>query len=74
MYELGLPDNIRMHSYRRTMATNLAVENINPKKLQHTLGHASAAFNLDVYVKNSPDMLKGVAEAANVVAKKYSAR
>lgn len=75
MYELrkklGLPDNIRMHSYRRTMATNLAVEDINPKKIQHTLGHASAAFSLDVYVKNSPEMIKGVAEANDVIAQKY---
>lgn len=78
MYELKkkleLPDNIRMHSYRRTMATNLAVENIAPKKLQHALGHASAAFSLDVYVKNSPEMLQGVAEASNVVSEKYTKR
>ena len=77
MYELkkklGLPDNVRMHSYRRTMATNLAVEDINPKKIQHTLGHASAAFSLDVYVKNSPEMIKGVAEANKAIAKKYQA-
>lgn len=76
MYELkkklGLPDNVRMHSYRRTMATNLAVEDINPKKIQHTLGHASAAFSLDVYVKNSPEMIKGVAEANDAIAKKYT--
>lgn len=69
--KLGLPSNVRMHSYRRTMATNLAVEDINPKKIQHTLGHASAAFSLDVYVKNSPEMIKGVAEAGEVIAQKY---
>ena len=78
MYELklklGLPDNIRMHSYRRTMATNLAVEDINPKKIQHTLGHASAAFSLDVYVKNSSEMIKGVAEAAETIAKRYATK
>ena len=78
MYELkiklGLPENIRMHSYRRTMATNLAVEDVNPKKIQHTLGHASAAFSLDVYVKNSTEMIQGVAKAAETISKRYATK
>ncbi len=72
--KLNLPERVCMHSYRRTLATNLAVEDINPKKIQHTLGHASAAFSLDVYVKNSPEMVKGVAEATDTIAQKYATK
>lgn len=72
--QLGLPDRTCMHSYRRTLATNLATADINPKKIQHTLGHATAAFSLDVYVKNSSEMSKGVAEATDAMAQKYAGK
>jgi integrase len=44
----GLPD-IRFHDLRHTCATFLARENVNPKIVQDTLGHANLGMTLGVY-------------------------
>jgi integrase len=41
--------NIRLHGLRHTCATLLARENVNPKVVQDTLGHANLNMTLGVY-------------------------
>jgi integrase len=44
----GVPD-IRFHDLRHTAATSLLQKNVNPKKVQEMLGHASIAITLNTY-------------------------
>lgn len=60
---LNLPKGTRFHSFRPTNATILAEHNINPKKIQIWLGHASAAFSLDRYVHATQTMQEGIVDA-----------
>lgn len=61
------------HSYRHTYATSLAEQDLQLKKIQLTIGHSSAAFTADTYIHSTPDMLAGVKEANDAIAKKYKA-
>ena len=56
------PKNITLHSIRHTLATMLAEDDISPKKIQARLGHASAAFTMQVYTSNTDKMQKVVAD------------
>jgi integrase len=51
----GLP-NIRLHDLRHTGATLLLGRNVNPKLVQHLLGHASISMTLDRYSHWIPSM------------------
>jgi len=52
---LGLPD-IRLYNLRHTAATLGLVAGVPPKVVSEQLGHASAAFTLDVYSHVLPQM------------------
>ncbi len=49
--ENDLPD-IRWHDFRSTYATMLLKENISPKAVSKTLGHAKEIITIDVYGDN----------------------
>lgn len=68
-----IPVGVCTHSYRHTYATNLAEQDLQLKKIQLTIGHASAAFTADTYIHSTPDMFAGVKEANDAIAKKYKA-
>lgn len=61
--KLNLSKETRFHSLRHTHGTLLAEQDLNPKKIQARLGHASAAFTMDTYVHDSSAMQNGVVEA-----------
>ena len=46
--QVGLPD-IRLHALRHTFATTLLRQNVNPKIVQHQLGHATISQTMDTY-------------------------
>ena len=48
MVKLGLPDT-RFHDLRHTYAVSAIKSGENIKTVQENLGHATAAFTLDVY-------------------------
>ena len=51
----GLP-NIRLYDLRHTAATLALTVGVSPKVVSERLGHASAAFTLDVYSHVLPHM------------------
>ena len=61
----GYP-NLRLHELRHAHAAGLIRAGANPSVVQSRLGHASAAFTMDVYGHVSADLQ---AEAANAFAK-----
>ena len=58
----GLPD-IRMHDLRHTAATLLLQNNVHPKYVAETLGHANIAITLNTYSHVLPNMGDVVADA-----------
>ncbi len=69
--KLGLPQNLRFHSFRHTHATLLAEQEISAKKIQVRLGHASASFTMDRYIHNTEQMQKGITEKVVKCEEKY---
>ena len=59
--DAGLPD-IRFHDLRHTCATLLLGRNVNPKLVQHLLGHASITMTLDTYSHWIPSMGRHAAD------------
>lgn len=59
---LNLSKTLTFHSIRHTLATFMAEQDINPKKIQLRLGHASAAFTMQVYTANTKKMQESVIE------------
>jgi integrase len=57
----GLPARSRFHSLRHSFATALIAGNENAKTVQRLMGHAKAAFTMDVYADYWPVDLDGVA-------------
>ncbi len=53
--------NVRIHDLRHTCASLLIAQGAHPKAVQMQLGHASAAFTLDVYGHLFPDQLDSLA-------------
>jgi integrase len=53
--DAGLP-YIRLHALRHTCATLLLGRDVNPKLVQHLLGHASITMTLDRYSHWIPSM------------------
>ena len=53
--ELDIP-NFSFHSLRHTHATMLVEKNINPKTVQHRMGHDNISTTLNAYVKNTRKM------------------
>jgi integrase len=51
------------HALRHTFATTLLRQNVNPKIVQHQLGHATISQTMDTYSHVMPDM-SDVAAAA----------
>jgi integrase len=58
----GLP-KIRFHDLRRTCATLLLSQNVNPKVVSEMLGHASIAITLETYSHVLPTMQDSAAKA-----------
>jgi integrase len=52
----GLAETFNFHTCRHTFATTLLRQNVNPKIVQHQLGHATIAITLDLYSHVLPDM------------------
>jgi len=70
--KLKLDPAIRFHSLRHTHATNLAEQELSPKKIQLRLGHASSSFTMDRYVHPTKRMNDGVAEKILEIEKIYN--
>lgn len=70
--KLGLPSNLRFHSFRHTHATLLAEQEISAKKIQVRLGHASAAFTMDRYIHNTAQMQDGITDKIIKCEETYS--
>ncbi len=51
------------HALRHTFATTLLRQNVNPKIVQHQLGHATISQTMDTYSHVMPDMGNVAAEA-----------
>jgi integrase len=51
------------HTLRHTFATTLLRQNVNPKIVQHQLGHATISQTMDIYSHVMPDMGDVAAEA-----------
>lgn len=64
---LNLSKGMTFHSIRHTLATFLAEQDINPKKIQLRLGHASAAFTMQVYTANTRKMQETVIDAIDKI-------
>ena len=45
----GLPAEIRFHDLRHTCAALLVLADASPKEVSEYLGHANAAFTMDIY-------------------------
>jgi integrase len=53
----GLADQgFTFHVLRHTFATTLLRQNVNPKIVQHQLGHATISQTMDTYSHVMPDM------------------
>ncbi len=59
---LKLPEQLHFHDIRHTYASTLAELDIHPKKMQLFLGHADAAFTMNVYTHKTEEMFKGIKE------------
>lgn len=51
-----LPVNFTFHTCRHTFATTLLHQNVNPKIVQHQLGHATISQTMDTYSHVMPEM------------------
>ncbi len=58
----GLPTDFRLYDLRHTAATLALAAGVPPKVVSEMLGHASAAFTLDVYSHVLPHMQDSAAE------------
>lgn len=65
----GFPDAMSFHSLRATVATYLAECNVNAKKIQAKLGHATPTMTLTRYVKNTPQMQDGLTDLLDQLEK-----
>ena len=52
----GLSKSFRFHDLRRTCATLLLGQGVNPEFVQELLGHADISLTLNVYSHVLPDM------------------
>lgn len=52
----GLSDAFTFHTCRHTFATTLLRQNVNPKIVQHQLGHATISQTMDTYSHVMPEM------------------
>jgi integrase len=59
----GLPDTFTFHTCRHTFATTLLQQNVNPKIVQHQLGHATFSQTMDTYSHVMPEMGNVAADA-----------
>jgi integrase len=64
--QAGLPD-IRLYDLRHTAATLALRAGVSPKVVAEQLGHASAAFTLDVYSHVLPHMQEEAAAKVEAV-------
>lgn len=64
---LGLSDSVTFHSLRHTLATYMAENDINPKKIQVRLGHASAAFTMQVYTAKTIKMQESIIDTIDKI-------
>jgi integrase len=62
-----LPNAFRFHDLRHTCATLLLLENVNPKIVQETLGHAMITQTMDTYSHVLPTMQDAATEAMESV-------
>jgi integrase len=52
----NLPVSFTFHTCRHTFATTLLRQNVNPKIVQHQLGHATISQTMDTYSHVMPEM------------------
>ena len=52
----GLAETFTFHTCRHTFATTLLRQNVNPKIVQHQLGHATISQTMDTYSHVMPEM------------------
>lgn len=62
----GLPP-IRLHDLRHSNATAMIAAGINPKIVQHRLGHANVSITLNTYTHVLPEMDQEAADKLNNV-------
>lgn len=67
-------ESVRMHDLRHTFAMLSLQMGVDIKTLQKELGHATAAFTLDVYGHVSEGMLKGAGESMQRYINDWKAR
>lgn len=60
--KMKLPKGTTFHSMRHSQATMLVENDVNPKKLQIRMGHATAAFTMSRYVHNTAKMQEGITD------------
>ena len=67
--KLNIPEdaNITLHSLRHTLATYMAEQDINPKKIQIRLGHSSPAFTMQRYTNNTISMQESVIDTIDKI-------
>ncbi len=59
----GLPTTFTFHTCRHTFATTLLRQNVNPKIVQHQLGHATISQTMNTYSHVMPDLGDVAADA-----------
>ena len=59
----GLAESFTFHTCRHTFATTLLRQNVNPRIVQHQLGHATISQTMDTYSHVMPEMGDVAADA-----------
>jgi integrase len=66
----GLPTTFRLYDLRHTAATLALAAGVRPRVVSEMLGHASAAFTLDVYSHVLPHMQDSAVEKVEVLLRR----
>lgn len=64
--QIGLPDDIHIHSLRHTTASLLINSDVPPKLIAEQLGHASASITQDIYSHIFQSSKARAAQALNI--------
>ncbi len=58
----GLPENIRIHDLRHTVATTLFAAGVHPKLVSAVLRHSRASITQDIYTHLLPNLAEGAVQ------------